>query len=246
MYTPHFRYFEREVSSGAKLLQTVVNDLQDVLLICQGEKKQTNYHRTMLSELVRGILPAGWRRYTVPNGCTVIQWVTDFSHRIQQLQKVSSLVSQAGAKELQGFPVWLGGLFNPEAYITAIRQCVAQANSWSLEELVLDVTITENGDGGDQKDSSFGVIGLKLQGAQVKNNQLLLTSTIMIDLPLTLLRWIRAGTEPRPGKLTLPVYLNSTRAELLFTVDLAVASGQDPHSFYERGVAILTSTALLN
>lgn len=45
-------------------------------------------------------------------------------------------------------------------------------------------------------------------------------------------------------KLTLPVYLNSTRAELLFTVDLAVAPGQDPHSFYERGVAVLTSTAL--
>lgn len=46
------------------------------------------------------------------------------------------------------------------------------------------------------------------------------------------------------SKLTLPVYLNSTRTELLFTVDLAVAAGQDSHSFYERGVAVLTSTAL--
>lgn len=243
---PLYRYFEREVSSGSKLLQTVVSDLQDVQLICQGEKKQTNYHRQMLSELVRGILPVGWRRYTVPTGCTVIQWVTDFSHRVIQLQKVSVLVSQAGAKELQSFPVWLGGLFNPEAYITATRQCVAQANSWPLEELTLDVTITESGvDGGDQKDSSFGVAGLKLQGAQCKNNQLLLTNTIMMDLPLTLLRWIRNNSETqRSGKLTLPVYLNSTRAELLFTVDLSVASGQEPHSFYERGVAVLTSTAL--
>lgn len=243
---PLYRYFEREVSSGAKLLQTVVSDLQDVLLICQGEKKQTNYHRQMLSELVRGILPNSWRRYTVPSGCTVIQWITDFSQRVQQLQKVSQLVSQAGAKELQSFPVWLGGLFNPEAYITATRQCVAQANSWPLEELMLDVTITESGsDGGHNKDSSFGVVGLKLQGAQCKNNQLLLTSTIMMDLPLTLLRWTRNSSDSsRSGKLTLPVYLNSTRAELLFTVDLAVAPGQDPHSFYERGVAVLTSTSL--
>lgn len=243
---PLYRYFEREVSSCAKLLQTVVSDLQDVLLICQGEKKQTNYHRQMLSELVRGILPNSWRRYTVPSGCTVIQWVTDFSQRVQQLQKVSQLVSQAGAKELQSFPVWLGGLFNPEAYITATRQCVAQANSWPLEELLLDVTITESGsDGGHNKDSSFGVVGLKLQGAQCKNNQLCLTSIIMMDLPLTLLRWTRSTSEAmRSGKLTLPVYLNSTRAELLFTVDLAVAPGQDKHSFYERGVAVLTSTAL--
>lgn len=98
---PLYRYFEREVTSGAKLLTTVISDLQDVVLICQGEKKQTNHHRSMLSELVRGIIPKGWKRYTVPVGCTVIQWITDFSNRVQQLQKVSKLVSQAGAKELQ-------------------------------------------------------------------------------------------------------------------------------------------------
>lgn len=55
----------------------------------------------MLSELVKGILPGGWRRYTVPRGCTVIQWITDFSHRVSQLQEVSRLVSQGGAKEIK-------------------------------------------------------------------------------------------------------------------------------------------------
>jgi dynein heavy chain 1 len=98
---PLYRYFEREVNSGAKLLQDVIHDLKDVVLICQGEKKQTNYHRSMLGELVRGILPGNWRRYTVPRGCTVIQWITDFSQRVKQLQQVSKLVSTAGAKELQ-------------------------------------------------------------------------------------------------------------------------------------------------
>lgn len=41
---------------------------------------------------------------------------------------------------LQNLNVWLGGLFIPEAYITATRQYVAQANGWSLEELYLDVS----------------------------------------------------------------------------------------------------------
>lgn len=90
----------------------------------------------------------------------------------------------------------------------------------------------------------FCVAGLKLQGAQCRNNQLHLTSTIMMDLPVTLLRWMRGVEGARPSKLSLPVYLNSTRTELLFTVDLNIAPGQDPHSFYERGVAVLTSTAL--
>ena len=44
-------------------------------------------------------------------------------------------------------------------------------------------------------------------------------------------------------KIDFALYLNSTRAELLVTVDLAVATGKEPHSFYERGVTVLISTA---
>ena len=44
--------------------------------------------------------------------------------------------------------------------------------------------------------------------------------------------------------MTLPVYLNATRAEILFTVDLALARPSEELSFYERGVAILASTTL--
>lgn len=68
-------------------------------------------------------------------------------------------------------------------------------------------------------------------------------------VPFLLCRMGISGTDShmwlsRQGKLSLPVYLNSTRTELLFTVDLNIAPGQDQHSFYERGVAVLTSTAL--
>ncbi|GBP31569.1 Dynein heavy chain, cytoplasmic [Eumeta japonica] len=48
----------------------------------------------------------------------------------------------------------------------------------------------------------------------------------MIDLPLTVLTWIRGNEETCVGgaqTLTLPVYLNSARSELLFTVRLPVA-----------------------
>ncbi|XP_053612058.1 dynein heavy chain, cytoplasmic isoform X6 [Plodia interpunctella] len=244
---PLYRFFEREVAAGAALLQQVLHDLRNVISICQGEMKQTNETRAMVGSLVRGMLPAVWRRYAVARGCTVQQWVIDFAQRVAQLATVSDAVSQRGAKRLQSIPVWLGGLLNPEAYITATRQCVAQANCWSLEELHLQVTIPDSGTASEvsQPEWSFSVTGLKLQGATVKGNRLLLTSTIMVDLPLTVLTWIR-GPEPATAgqSLTLPVYLNSARSELLFTVRLPVAAGQEPHAFYERGVALLTSTAL--
>ncbi|XP_013140288.1 PREDICTED: dynein heavy chain, cytoplasmic [Papilio polytes] len=244
---PLYRFFEREVAAGAALLQQVLHDLRAVISICQGEMKQTNETRSMVGALVRGILPATWRRYAVARGCTVQQWTGDFASRVQQLAAVSEAVAERGAKRLQSIPIWLGGLLNPEAYITATRQCVAQANSWSLEELHLQVTIPDPGTPTEnaQTEWSFSVTGLKLQGATVKGNRLLLTNTIMMDLPITVLTWVRGPEEPVTSQtLTLPVYLNSARSELLFTVRLSIAAGQEQHAFYERGVALLTSTAL--
>ena len=90
------------------------------------QKMDSFLFHQMLSDLVKGILPRSWRRYTIPMGTTVIQWITDFSLRVKQLQQVSSQVAQGGARELQSMTVWLGGLFNPEAYVTATRQCIAQ------------------------------------------------------------------------------------------------------------------------
>lgn len=44
---------------------------------------------------------------------------------------------------------------------------------------------------------------------------------------------------PAFSQVTLPVYLNFTRADLIFTVDFEIATKEDPRSFYERGVAVL-------
>lgn len=90
---PLYRYFEREVNIGAKLLEVVRHDLEDVILICKSEKKQTNYHREVIEHLAKGMIPNHWKKYTVPQGSTVIQWITDFTDRIKQLQKVSSSAS---------------------------------------------------------------------------------------------------------------------------------------------------------
>lgn len=40
---------------GAKLLQDVRQDLADVVQVCEGKKKQTNYLRTLINELVKGM-----------------------------------------------------------------------------------------------------------------------------------------------------------------------------------------------
>ena len=53
---PLFRFFEREVNAGVRLLADVRRDMQEVMMICIGEKKPTNHHRTLMSELAKGTL----------------------------------------------------------------------------------------------------------------------------------------------------------------------------------------------
>lgn len=48
-----------------------------------------------------------------------------------------------------------------------------------------------------------------------------------------------SSEHPPSPQVTLPVYLNFTRADLIFTVDFEIATKEDPRSFYERGVAVL-------
>ena len=52
---PLYRFFEREVNLGSRLLSQVRHDLEDVTEICQGLKKQTNDHRQLTSSLNKGI-----------------------------------------------------------------------------------------------------------------------------------------------------------------------------------------------
>ncbi|XP_019853431.1 PREDICTED: cytoplasmic dynein 1 heavy chain 1-like isoform X1 [Amphimedon queenslandica] len=241
---PLFRFFEREITSGSKLLATVRNDLMNVVEVCETKRKQTNYLRTLISDLAKGIIPRSWSIYIVPPGLTVLQWVVDFSERVKQLQSISNQVLNEGSHVLKSVNVWLGGLFTPEAYITATRQFVAQANSWSLEELFLEVLVDFKG---QLDDCSFGVTGLRLQGAKCTANRLSLTATIVNELPLTCLKWVRVNPseayKKSLGKVVLPVYLNQTRSVLLFTLsfDADGVSADGDHAYYERGVAILSS-----
>ena len=62
-------------------------------------------------------------------------WIADFARRLGQLTHIASL------DNLTNVEVWLGGLFFPEAYVTATRQAVAHRKKWSLETLRLRLDI---------------------------------------------------------------------------------------------------------
>jgi len=242
---PLFRCFEREVNLGVKLLNDMRGNLTEIMQVCEGQRKQTNDLRSIIDNLVKGVIPKSWNRYKVPPELTVIQWIVDLAERMKQLKNVSKVTNTSGARELKNTKVWLGGLFMPEAFITASRQYVAQANQWSLEELYLKVTVADNKEELKIDDCSFIVSGLKLQGASCSANALSLVDTIISDLADIRLQWFKIDqSNPRAvgsNDVSLPVYLNQTRRELLFTVDMTTSGAVPARSFYERGVAFIAS-----
>ena len=78
------------------------------MLICKNEKKQTNDHREIISDLNRGIIPKNWTLYKIPPNTTVIQWINDFSMRVKQLEEISKVIdTYFGKLLLAGFLIFL-------------------------------------------------------------------------------------------------------------------------------------------
>ncbi|CAB4481707.1 unnamed protein product [Rhizophagus irregularis] len=226
---PLFRFFDRENQIGRSLLKKIRHDLEDIKKVCDGELKQTNHLRMLLSCLTKGIIPDHWRKYKVSKTVSLNHWIADFKSRLQQLEAITN------ETEYSGLNVWLGGLFMPEAYVTATRQAVAQSHKWSLEELRLEIDLDRSGD-----EDSFTISGLKLAGAEWKNDQIRLVPSPFTKLDKSQIRWVLKSKEVEITEQTvqLPVYLNEDRSELLFIINSS-AEKEDKNKVAQRGVAVI-------
>jgi dynein heavy chain 1 len=169
---------------------------------------------------------------------SVSEWIPDFARRLAQLDSLSEI------DNLANVDVWLGGLFFPEAYITATRQAVAHRKKWSLETLHLRLDIERVNDPNafiiDGMRSSYNFlklansfIGLVLEGASWVNDQLLLNQGESVRLNPSQVRWVQIDdVDPHATFVNLPVYLNNDRSDVLFTVDLP----------FDKGAGSLVST----
>lgn len=227
---PLFRFFERENQMARGLLRTIRDDLKSLQKVCSGELKQTNHLRQLMSWLTKGLIPDHWRRYKVPKSISLNVWIADLKSRLEQVENIAKETS------FDQVEVWIGGLFSPEAYITATRQATAQRNQWSLEELILEVDIGANG----ERAGGYVVRGLKMEGGQWENNEVRLTSEQSTKLPKMKLHWIKRDMQSEGDKVALPVYLNADRSDLLFTINVPV-NAEHKDRIPQRAVAVVIS-----
>jgi dynein heavy chain 1 len=173
-------------------LSRMKQDLEK-LNLSSGKGVISNWQKEILSCLGRGEVPPQWLYKS--SRLSPIAFISNMVGRYEQLLKIS--------KSGYSNPVWIGGLFDPEAYLTATRQLAAVELGISLERLVLSATLTAN-------KGPFIVSGLEIQGACWKNEILHLDDDILYSpLPHVSLEW---SIQPN-SKAKIPVYSNSNKHE---------------------------------
>ena len=141
---------------------------------------------------------------------------------------------------------WLGGMFSPEAFITATRQQTAQSKGWSLEELELFLDVNIDGGmsiGGSDEAVDTILRGLVLENATWAEGTLRFSSDLRCRLSSSLLRWRRR--QDTAGELEksviVPVYLSESRKTLVTEVRLVLSVEVPRLVLAQRGVAIVLS-----
>eukprot|EP00831_Metopus_contortus_P050084 TRINITY_DN41_c0_g1_i10.p1 TRINITY_DN41_c0_g1~~TRINITY_DN41_c0_g1_i10.p1 ORF type:complete len:417 (-),score=90.89 TRINITY_DN41_c0_g1_i10:9-1259(-) len=230
---PLFRFLEREITIASHLLDIVRSDLGLLKEMCLGNIKSTNQLRDIAKSLYADIIPQKWKVYNIMS-ITATEWMIDFNQRLQQFKQLSE------QSDFGRSGIWLGGLLIPEAYLTATRQSVSQEYKWSLEELELYMYI---GKTEPENEQCFIIKNLSIEGAQWNKDErkIMVGDNLSYSLPVVMFKWVHKSQIPKSGSsmLQVPVYLNSSRSKLLFSVKLE--SGEMPHYlWYQRGIALFS------
>ena len=230
---PIFRFLLREVAVASKLLNKVRDDLDKLILMSKGESKSTNELRDIAKNIFNDSVPKVWQIYSTLE-LNVTEWILDLKNRINQLNKITQ------AKDYGRSGLWLGGLIFPEAYLTATRQSVAQELKVSLDELMLSVELVKNITEVDN--TCFVLKGLCIEGAEwsYSENKLIMTDSLFSQLPPFLLRWSVRKNANMDNLFPIPVYLNTMRKNLLFSVFIKNESVLTDSDWYQRGIALIS------
>jgi len=230
---PLYRCMQREYRIFKDLLENVVSDLSVTANGLSGECEIDNRIRALFNVFRIEGLPKHWSIYGGPrvlNRKTSL-WLPDFKKRVQLLEMLEKTPpNKYGTKE-----IWLGGFISPEAFVAASRQAVANYKSWSLDDIVLRVTVNDSSTGTNY----YCFVGLRLFGAGW-DDKLCMNDCTSFKMPPMRFTWILKEEAEKDKKLyvEVPVYLDDTRTKFLFSVKLERPEGIPLPIWSQRGVAL--------
>ena len=243
--TPYVVVALQEAARMNALLAEMRRGLEELQLGLDGALNMSEAMEALARGIATNSVPAAWMAAMsarIQEVLPLTAWYADVLRRHEQLAAWTAGAVAPPAS------VWLPGLFNPKAFLTAVMQTHARAHKLPLDVMrfVTDVTAKASPDQvGEPAPEGCYVHGLVLEGAGWDREEGRLRDALPGELrtalPVVLVRPVTADAFSLEGRYECPVYVNMQRANVYSpgVATFTLRTADPPHKW------VLASAALL-
>ncbi|XP_057691021.1 dynein axonemal heavy chain 5 isoform X3 [Corythoichthys intestinalis] len=235
-FQPMNIFLRQEIDRMQRIIVLVRNTLTDLKLAIDGTIIMSENLRDALDCMYDARIPERWRKESWASS-TLGFWFTELLERNRQFQ----------AWIFEGRPncFWMTGFFNPQGFLTAMRQEITRANKgWALDRMVLcnEVTKWMKDDIMQPPAEGVYVYGLHLEGAgwDRRNCKLIDSKPKVLFEMMPVIRMYAENNGTKDGRLySCPIYKKPVRTDLNYIAAVDLKTSLAPEHWILRGVALL-------
>ncbi|XP_074540218.1 dynein axonemal heavy chain 5 [Halichoeres trimaculatus] len=235
-FQPMNIFLRQEIDRMQRVIVLVRNTLTDLKLAIDGTIIMSENLRDALDCMYDARIPARWKKASWASS-TLGFWFTELLERNRQFQ----------AWIFEGRPncFWMTGFFNPQGFLTAMRQEITRANKgWALDRMVLcnDVTRWMKDDITQPPAEGVYVYGLHLEGAGWdRRNCKLIDSKpkVLFEMMPVIRMYAENNGSKDPRLYSCPIYKKPVRTDMNYIAAVDLKTALPPEYWILRGVALL-------
>ena len=221
-----------------KLLGEMRKTMAELQLGLAGSLNMSDSMEELLVSLRFNRVPPGWAKHAYPSLKGLAMWFEDLLLRVIQLTEWSASLETP-------ISVWITGLFNPMAYITAILQTTARQNNLPLDQMDIWTDILEQMDpkglAAPAEDGMY-IHGFYMEGARWDTKKGAVEESHAKDLhpvvPVVNVQGKVHGSYSMDGIYVAPVYTTSMRGPT-FVFPATLKSQEKINKWVLAGVCLL-------
>ncbi|XP_015833540.2 dynein axonemal heavy chain 5 isoform X3 [Tribolium castaneum] len=230
-------FLRQEVDRIQKVLKEVKSTLCDLKLAIDGTIVMSQGLRCALDAMYDARIPDRWQKISWESA-TLGFWYTELLERDAQFRSWCN----------NGKPnvFWMTGFFNPQGFLTAMRQDVTRAHKgWALDSVVLQNLITRYNKEDLKEGPAEGVYvhGLFLEGAGLdrRSGKLIESKAkVLYELmPVIYIYAINTTAGKDPKLYECPIYRKPQRTDQKYVGSIDFETDHNPRHWTLRGVALL-------
>ncbi|XP_030249747.1 dynein heavy chain 5, axonemal isoform X3 [Sparus aurata] len=235
-FQPMNIFLRQEIDRMQRVIVLVRNTLTDLKLAIDGTIIMSENLRDALDCMYDARIPARWKKASWASS-TLGFWFTELLERNRQFQ----------AWIFEGRPncFWMTGFFNPQGFLTAMRQEITRANKgWALDRMVLcnEVTRWMKDDITQPPAEGVYVYGLYLEGAgwDRRSCKLIDSKPKVLFEMMPVIRMYAANNGVKDSRLySCPIYKKPVRTDINYIAAVDLKTSLSPEYWILRGVALL-------